>query len=140
MKKVFGPKFGSHRSKLDPKLSFFCHFLKLGVLVIFSIGQNDSLEHFLITSRGKTHKKNWEPKFGPNGPKMGPILDFLLLSSLIHQFSWKFDRMIVWNIIYIKPLKKFLGPQICSYLQEVSCQDNCSITLYISANTANKVK
>ena len=98
--------------KIGSKIKFFCHFLKFGVLVIFSIGQNDSLEHFLITNRGETHTKNWEPKFGPNGPKMGPILDFLLLSSLIHQLSWKFDRMIVWNIIYIKPLKKIFGPQI----------------------------
>ena len=70
--------------KIGSKIKFFCHFRKSGVLVMFSFRWNDSLEQCLITSRGKTHKKNWEAKFGPNCPKLGPILGFLLLSSLVH--------------------------------------------------------
>ena len=96
--------------KIGSKVKFFAIFSSLSVT--FSIGQNDSQEPCLITSRGKTHTKKWEPKFGPNGPKLCPVLGFLLFSSLIHQFSWKLHRMIAWKIIYIKPLKNFLGPQI----------------------------
>ena len=29
-----------------------------------------------MTSRGKTHNKNWGPKFGPNDPKLGVLLLF----------------------------------------------------------------
>ena len=42
-----------------PKTSFFCHFLQFGSLVFLEIAQDDSLEQYLTTSRGKTCKKNW---------------------------------------------------------------------------------
>ena len=32
-----------------------------------------------MTSRAKTHNKNWGPKFGPNDPKSDPKLGVLLL-------------------------------------------------------------
>ena len=46
----------------------FCHFFKFGCLVFLEIVQDDSLEHCLTTSRGKTQEK----KLG--GTKLGPKL------------------------------------------------------------------
>ena len=85
--------------KIRPK-AFFCHFLKFGSLVFPEIAQNDSLEQFLTTIRGKTHEKNGKVKFGPNGEKLGPKLGFFtFFSSFAYQFSFKFYRMIAWNNI-----------------------------------------
>ena len=55
-KKMGGPKSG-------PKLGF-CHFLKFGSLALLEIAQDNSLEHCLTTSSGKTREKklgcpNW---------------------------------------------------------------------------------
>ena len=41
--------------KIGPKTSFFCHFLKFGLLVSLEIVYNDSLQHYLISSGGKIH-------------------------------------------------------------------------------------
>ena len=57
--------------KIGPKVRFFVIFLKFGPLVFLEIAQEDSLEHCLTTSKGKTHGKN----FGR--PKLYPKLGFL---------------------------------------------------------------
>ena len=51
---------------MGQKLGFLSY---LQVWVISFSG--NSLEHFLTTSKGKTHKRNFE------GPKLGPKLEFL---------------------------------------------------------------
>ena len=56
---------------IGPKIRFFVIFLKFGPLVFLEIAQEDSLEHCLTTSKGKTHGKN----FGR--PKLYPKLGFL---------------------------------------------------------------
>ena len=80
--------------KMRPKISFFCHFLKFGLLVFLEIAQSDSLEQFLTTSRGKTHKKIEEGQILTKqysfGPKTVPF-------SLNCQFFFKLYRMIAWN-------------------------------------------
>ena len=49
-------------------------------------------------------------KFGSDGPKSDPkLVFFVAFSSLINQFSWKLHRMIAWNIVSIKLLKKISG-------------------------------
>ena len=55
--------------------------------------------------------------------KIGPkIRFFVTFSSLVHQFSWKLHRMIDWNIVQIKPLKKKLGgPKLGSKLRQGFC-------------------
>ena len=40
-------------------VGFFCHFLKFGSLVFLEIAYNDSLQQCMISSRGKTHEKNF---------------------------------------------------------------------------------
>ena len=124
--------------KIGSKIKFFAIFLSLSV--IFSIGQNDNSEQCLITSRGKTHKKKLGAQIWAKWPKIGPNIRFFV--------TFKFNSLVFLGIAYddslehypYKTLEKFLRPQICSYLQEVSLQNNCSIILYISANKANKVK
>ena len=50
---------------------FFFNFLKLVLLVFPEIAYDYGLEHYLTTSRGKSHEKNFW------GPKLGPKLRFL---------------------------------------------------------------
>ena len=61
--------------KSGPKLGFLSFFLKFGPLVSLEITLDDSLEHCLTISRGKTHEKNFR------GPKLVPKLGFLLFSQ-----------------------------------------------------------
>ena len=51
------------------------YFFKFCSLVFPEIAQDDSLEHSLTTSRGKTHGKN------SRGPKLSPKLGFLSFSQ-----------------------------------------------------------
>ena len=60
----------------------FCHFLEFGSYVFCEIQYDDSLQHCLRCSRGKTHKKILGPKFGPVKPRSGPKLGFLLFSQV----------------------------------------------------------
>ena len=53
-KKNFGgeDKFGLDGPKSAPKLVFFGHFFKFGLLVFLEIAYDDSLQHCQITSGG----------------------------------------------------------------------------------------
>ena len=42
-----------------PKISFFCHFLKLGPLVFLEIAYNDSLQQYLTFSSRKICVQNF---------------------------------------------------------------------------------
>ena len=64
-------------AKIGPKTRF-CHFVKFGLLVFLEIAYSDSFQQCIISSRVKTHKKNWGEKFGP---KLGLKLGFLLFSQ-----------------------------------------------------------
>ena len=72
-------KIGVHScakgAKIRSKIRFFVIFLKFGPLVSLEITLDDSLEHCLTISRGKTHEKNFR------GPKLVPKLGFLLFSQ-----------------------------------------------------------
>ena len=54
----------------------FHHFLEFGSNCFLEIAYNVSWQQCLISSRGKTHKKNLGPKFGPNESKSVPKLGF----------------------------------------------------------------
>ena len=61
--KNWGPKFGPNEPKSDPKLGFLS-FFKVGFISFPGNCIDDSLEHSLATSRGKTIEKisrapNW---------------------------------------------------------------------------------
>ena len=58
-KKVWGPKFGSSRPKSSPKLNFL-PFSQVWFISFPGNSINDSLEHCITTSRGKTHEKSFE--------------------------------------------------------------------------------
>ena len=79
MEKVWRPKF-------EPKLILKLGFLLFSHVWFISLPLNcrdDTSEQCLpISSRSKVHKKLWEPKFGPSGPKSGPNLDFLPFSQV----------------------------------------------------------
>ena len=78
------PEFRSNGQKWDPRLGFFCYFLKFGSLVFFEIEYNHSLQQCLTSSRGKIHKIFLGPKFGPKRPKIRyKISFFAIFSSLI---------------------------------------------------------
>ena len=77
-KNFWGPNLGQNRVQNW----VFCLFLKFGLLVLFQIAYNDSLQQFIASSRGKTHEKIfWGPNLGQNGPKSGPKLGFLPFSQ-----------------------------------------------------------
>ena len=79
--------------KSVPKLGF-PHFLKFRSLVFLEITYNDSLQQCLTTSRAK-HIKEPGAQIWAKWPKIGPkIRFFVTFSSLVHQFSWKWHRMI----------------------------------------------
>ena len=73
MKKIFGVYIWSKGTKVGPKTSFFCHFLKFSSLVFLEIAYNDSLQQFLTCSRGNIHEKNL------GGPKLVPKLVFFII-------------------------------------------------------------
>ena len=53
--------------KSDPKLRFFCHFLKVSLLVFLEITYDDSLQKFLTSIGGNAHEKKMgggEEEFG----------------------------------------------------------------------------
>ena len=77
IKKKSGTKFGAKRAKIRPKISFFCHFLKLGSLVFLEVAYNDNLQQCTTSSRGTTYeKKVGRTNLGQNGPKSGPKFGF----------------------------------------------------------------
>ena len=79
------PDFGPNWPKWDPKLGF-CHFLKFGSLVFLEIAYNNSFQHCITSSRGKTHTKNFfETTFAPERANIGPETRLLaIFSSLVH--------------------------------------------------------
>ena len=85
-----GPEFGPNGRKLDSKWGFLpiswvwiiC-FLEVRLISLKFLGYDDSLRQCLTSSRGITHEeKFWGPKFGPNGPKLGPKLGYLPFSQV----------------------------------------------------------
>ena len=69
----------------------FCYFFKFGSLVFLEIAQDDSLEHDLTTSRGKTHEKNWGFQSGSR------IRVFAIFSRFHHQFLLILPKIAVWD-------------------------------------------
>ena len=99
----------------------FCHFLKLGSLVVLEIAHNDSLQQFLSSSTGKIHEKKFGAQIWAKGTKIRPEIRFFAISSsLVHQFSFKLHRMIAWNnlqlLVEVKSAstKKIEGPKFGS--------------------------
>ena len=75
-------------TKIGFKIRYFSHFIKFDSLVFLEIAYDNSLKHFLSTSRGKTYEKN----FG--GPKLGPKLGCLPFSQgCIISFPWYCTRL-----------------------------------------------
>ena len=75
-KNILQTQIWAKQAKIGSKIRGF-FFLALVHQFFFIIALDDSLERCLITSRGKTCKKNWWPKFELNGPKYGPKLGVL---------------------------------------------------------------
>ena len=91
----------------------FRHFLKFVSLVFLEIAYNDSLQQCLTSSGGKTHKKIWRPKFGPNKPKSGSKLRFLSFSQVwVIVFLEIANDDSLQHLVEIKLTKKILGSQI----------------------------
>ena len=73
-------------AKIGPKTRF-CHFVKFGLLVFLEIAYSDSFQQCIISSRVKTHKKNWGAKIWA---KIGPETRFFaVFSILVYYFSLK---------------------------------------------------
>ena len=87
-KKFWGPNLGQRGQKWAQNQGFFCHFLKFGSLVFLEIAHKDSLQQRITSSRGKGYV--WLK----SAPK---LVFFFILSSLVHQFSFKLQRLIAWN-------------------------------------------
>ena len=76
---IWGPKFGPNRPKSGPKLCFML-FSQVWFISFPENCRNDSLEHCLTTSRGKTHKKS----FGaPSWDRNQGFCYFLKFASLV---------------------------------------------------------
>ena len=71
-KKIFGHQIWTERAKNGCKTMFFCHVLKLSSLVFLEIVCNHSLQHCIISSRSKTHKKNFGHQIWAKRAKNGP--------------------------------------------------------------------
>ena len=71
-KKIFGHQIWTERAKNGRKTMFFCHVLKLSLLVFLEIVCNHSLQHCIISSRSKTHKKNFGHQIWAKRAKNGP--------------------------------------------------------------------
>ena len=86
-KKIFGHQIWTKRAKSGHKTMFFCHVLKLSSLVFLEIVCNHSLQHCIISSRSKTHKKNFRhqiwTKRAKNGCKTMCFAMFSKWSSLV---------------------------------------------------------
>ena len=95
MKKIFGVYIWSKGTKVGPKTSFFCHFLKFSSLVFLEIAYNDSLQQFLTCSRGNIHEKNL------GGAKIGPK------ASFFYHFL-KFGSLVFLEIAYNYSLQQGL--------------------------------
>ena len=76
MKKLFLDQIWAKWAKIGPRIRMvFWHFFKFVLLVFQEIVLDDSQEHFLTTSRGKTHEKIL------GRPKLGPKLGFFSFSQ-----------------------------------------------------------
>ena len=71
--KVFGAQLWAKGAKLRSKTRFFCHFLQFSLLVYLEIAYNDSLQQYITSCRGKTHReKKFGKKFRPKCAKIWP--------------------------------------------------------------------
>ena len=69
---------------IGPKTRF-CHFLKFGSLLLLVIPCNDSLQQFLISSGGKTHKKYFGAKIWAKRARIRPKIKFFAkFLNLVH--------------------------------------------------------
>ena len=85
--KIFGHQIWTKRAKNRHKTMFFCHVLKLSSLVFLEIVCNHSLQHCIISSRSKTHKKNFGHQIWAKRAKNGPyFLPYFQVSFI--SFSW----------------------------------------------------
>ena len=80
-KKIFGHQIWTERAKNGRKTMFFCHVLKLSSLVFLEIVCNHSLQHCIISSRSKTHKKNFGHQIWTKRAKNGHKTMFFALFS-----------------------------------------------------------
>ena len=71
------------KKKIGPKTRFFSIFSSFCPLVFLEIAYHDSLQQYIISSRGKNSKKNFRGlNFGQNLPKSCPKLDFRSFSQV----------------------------------------------------------
>ena len=78
---------------------FFFNFLKLVLLVFPEIAYDYGLEHYLTTSRGKSHEKNfWGPKLGPK-LRFLPFVKVVLFSLILHKTAARDNvNLYSWNL------------------------------------------
>ena len=68
----------------DPKLGFL-PFLKFGLLVFLEFTNNDSLQQYLTSSRGKINEKNFGTQIWAKGAKVSSEARFFaIFSGLAH--------------------------------------------------------
>ena len=77
-KKILGAQICVKQAKIGSKISLFCHFFKFGSLVFLEMAQDDSLEHRVTPSRGKTHEKNL------GGAQIGSEIRVFVIFSRLH--------------------------------------------------------
>ena len=70
--KNFGHQIWTKRAKNGHKTMFFAMFSKWSSLVFLEIVCNHSLQHCIISSRSKTHKKNFGHQIWAKRAKNGP--------------------------------------------------------------------
>ena len=96
--------------KSKQKLGFFCHFLTFSSLIFFEIAYNDTLQQWLISSLGKTHKKILLIKFVPKSAKIWTKFFFFLFL--------KFCLLVFLEIAYNDSFQQYLTSsraKICKF-------------------------
>ena len=81
-KKFWSPNFGQKGQNWAGN-QVFCHFLKFGSLVFLEIAYNDSLQQCMISSRGKTHEKNFGDQIWVKMGQNQIFCHFLKFGSLV---------------------------------------------------------
>ena len=90
-----------------------------GLLFFLEIAYEDSLQQCLTSSRGKTHEKHLEPKFGPKGPKSG-----LKLVSFRHIL--KYGSLVFLEISYNDSLQQCILSSRVKIHENKFCGSNFS--------------
>ena len=98
--KVFGVQICSRRAKIRSEIVLYAIFSSLVHQFSFKLHRVIVQNNVQRLVEVKLRKKNQGPKFGANGPKLGPKIRFLgIFSSLAHQLSFKLHSIIAWNSV-----------------------------------------